>query len=161
MKTIEEEIWEYIDGGCDAAQSLEIETKIASNPEYHKTYSEFMQVHALISAEELDEPSMSFTRNVMEQVDLEIAPIALKTKVDHRIIYAIGGFFMLSILSIFIYVLLNSTYTMPEFKMPQMNMNFAMSQAATNLSVKAFLFLDLVLALVYFDRFLRKTLTSK
>jgi hypothetical protein len=161
MKTIEEEIWEYIDAGCDPAQSLEIEAKIASDPGYHKMYLECMQVQEMILAEELDEPSMSFTRNVMEQVNLEIAPVALKTKVDHRIIYAIGGFFIISILSVFIYALLNSTYSMPEFKMPKMKLNLALSPSATSLSIKVFLFLDLVLALIYFDRFLRKTFTHK
>lgn len=161
MKTIEEEIWEYIDGVCDPAQCLELKAKIDSDPLYHKTYAELMQVHELISAEELDEPSMSFTRNVMEQVNVEIAPVALKTKVDHRIIYAIGGFFILSILAIFIYAIMNSTYSMPEFKMPQWNFNMAMSAEATSLSMKVFLFLDLVLALIYFDRYIRRVLASK
>src|SRR4051812_21488564 len=161
MKTIEEEIWEYIDGSCDAAQTLTIEAKIASDAVYHQTYVELMQVHELISAEELDEPSMSFTRNVMEQVNLEIAPVALKTKVDNRIIYGIGAFFVLSILSIFIYAIANSTFTMPDFKMPKMNIDLAMSPAATSLSMKVFLFLDMVLALFYFDRYLRKTMTHK
>jgi hypothetical protein len=161
MKTIEEEIWDYIDGGLDAAQSLEIKARIAADPLYQRTYSDLMQVHQMISAEELDEPSMSFTRNIMEKVDLEIAPVALKTKVDQRIIYAIGGFFILPMLSILIYVLLNSSYTMPEFKMPDMHFNLTMSAAATGVLVKAFLFLDLGLAFVYFDRFLRKRIINK
>jgi hypothetical protein len=161
MKTIEEELWEYIDGTCNPAECLEIQAKIASDPIYQQSYSELMQVHQMISAEELDEPSMSFTRNVMEQVNVEIAPVALKTKVDHRIIYTIAGFFILSILAIFTYALMNSTYSMPEFKMPQINLIKPMSAEVTSLSIKAFLFLDLVLALVYFDRFIRKTITSK
>lgn len=63
MKTIEEEIWAYIDDACEPAERLEIEAKIASDPEYRQLHSELMQVHLMISAEELDEPSMSFTRN--------------------------------------------------------------------------------------------------
>jgi hypothetical protein len=161
MKTMEEELWEYIDGTCNPAECLEIQRKIDSDPIYQQSYSELMQVHQIISAEELDEPSMSFTRNVMEQVNAEIAPVALKTKVDHRIIYAIGGFFVLSLLAIFTYALMNSSYSMPEFKIPHLNLARAISPEATNLSLRAFLFLDLVLALVYFDRFIRKTITSK
>lgn len=161
MKTIEEEIWAYIDDACEPAERLEIEAKIASDPEYHRLHSELMQVHLMISAEELDEPSMSFTRNVMEQVRLEIPPVALKTKVDNRIIYSIAAFFTLSILAIFVYALANSSYSMSAFKLPEMNVDLAMSPEATSFSVKAFLFLDLALALVYFDRFLRKKLSTK
>lgn len=161
MKKIEEDIWAYIDDACEPAERLEIEAKIASDPEYHRLHGELMQVHLMISAEELEEPSMSFTRNVMEHVKLEIPPVALKTKVDNRIIYSIAAFFMLSILAVFIYALANSNYSMSAFKLPELNVNLAMSPEATNFSVKAFLFLDLALALVYFDRFLRKTLSTK
>lgn len=48
---------------------------------------------------ELDEPSMSFTRNVMEAVALQPAPVSLKTKVDNQIIFSIAAFFVLSILA--------------------------------------------------------------
>jgi len=161
MKTMEEEIWAYIDDACTPAEKLEIEAKMVSDPGYHQLYTELMQVHLMISAEEFEEPSMSFTRNVMEQVQLEIPPVALKTKVDNRIIYSIAAFFTLSILAVFVYALANSNYSMSAFKLPEINMSLAMSATATNLSVKAFLFLDAALALVYFDRFLRKKLSSK
>jgi hypothetical protein len=161
MKTIEEQLWAYIDGDCDPAEREHMEEKIASNPDYKKIYSELMQVHQMITAEQLDEPSMSFTRNVMERVGQEIAPVALKTKVDQRIVYAIAAFFGLSILLIFVYALANSNYTLSSFKMPEMNMNMTLSPAATSLSIKAFLFVDLILALVYFDRLFRKRLEHK
>ena len=161
MKTIEEEIWTYIDDACDPAERLEIEAKIASDPEYHSVHAELMQVHQMISGQELDEPSMSFTRNVMEQVKLEIPPVALQTKVDNRIIYSIAAFFVLSILAVFVYAIANSNLTMSQFKLPAMNLDLALSPETTSFSIKAFLFVDLALALVYFDSFLRKKLSSK
>jgi anti-sigma factor RsiW len=158
MKTIEEQIWTYIDGDCDPVEKLEIERKIASDPAYQQLYSEFMQLHALIEAEELDEPSMSFNRNVMEKVNLEIAPVALKTKVDQRIIYSIAAFFVLSTMSIVIYAIASSTFTMPQFDTSALHFDVGISAAMKSLSIKSFLFLDLVLALVYLDRVLRKRL---
>jgi hypothetical protein len=156
MKTIEEQIWDYLDGSCDAAERIEIATKIDTDPIYRTIYQELSHIHTLLTAEQLEEPSMSFTRNVMEQVQLEIAPVSLKTKVDNKIICAIGGSFLLSFLAIFIYALVNSTGSSIEFTLPALQFNIHISQYVTPLAVKIFLFVDLVLALMYFDRLLRR-----
>jgi hypothetical protein len=156
MRTIEEQIWDYIDGGCDAAERIEIAAKIDSDPIYRSTYEELSQVHEMIASEPLNEPSMSFTRNVMEKVQLEVAPVSLKTKVDSKIIYSISGFFLLSILAIFIYAIVNSSTSVPEFNLPEMHIDIDVTRYVTPLSVKVFLFVDLILALMYFDRLLRR-----
>jgi anti-sigma factor RsiW len=161
MKTIEEEIWEYIDGEADLAQQQIIAAKIATNPVYQKMHAELMQIQQLISAQELEEPSMSFNRKVMEAVDLEIAPVSLKTKVDTRIIYSIAAFFVLSIIGIFIYAISNSNFSLPEVKLPQLNFDLALSPEKTGLLIKAFVFVDLILGLIYLDRFLRRRLDHK
>lgn len=156
MKTIEEQIWDYIDGNCDAGQRSAIAAKINSDPVYRSTYEELNQIHEMLASEPLDEPSMSFTRNVMEKVQLEVAPVSLKTKVNNKIIYAIGGFFLLSILAIFIYAVINNTGSEVEFTMPQIHFNSDATRYLTPLSVKVFLFVDLILALMYLDRLLRR-----
>lgn len=161
MKTIEEEIWEYIDGEGDPEQRQIVEAKLAIDPVYQKTHSEMMQIQQLILAQDLEEPSMSFTRNVMDAVDLEIAPVSLKTKVDNRIIYSIAAFFVLSIVGIFIFAVSNSNLSLPEVKLPQLNFNIALSPEKTGLLIKSFLFVDLILGLIYLDRFLRRKMEHK
>ncbi|WP_214227300.1 hypothetical protein [Pedobacter sp. B4-66] len=104
---------------------------------------------------ELEEPSMSFTRNVMEQVKLERAPISLKTRVDNRIIYGIAAIFVAFIVGVFIYAIANTsvTYKLPEVKM---DLSGVVDKTLTPGFLIAFLFIDVIIALIYFDSILRR-----
>lgn len=109
----------------------------------------------LLKGMELEEPSMSFTRNVMEQVKLEKLPVSLKTRVDNRIIYGIAAIFGLFIAGVIIYAIANTTvsYELPEFKI---DFSGAVDKTLTPEFLIAFLFIDVVIALVYFDSILRR-----
>ena len=98
---------------------------------------------------------MSFTRNVMEQVQQEIAPVKLKTKVDNRIIYAIGGFFSITLLGLLGYAFATADF---KLKMPAVNMNFNIDALISPAFLMGFLFVNAALLLVYLDIFLRKGL---
>lgn len=158
MITMEEEIWDYIDGNSSPEQALSVQAKIASDPAYGSLYEELLAINDQMNGLELEEPSMSFSRNVMEQVKLEIAPVSLKTKVDTRIIYGIAAFFICFILSILGYILSNSTFNFTDIKF---NMGFQMEHIdfgkyVTPASIKIFLFVDLLLALAFIDSYLRR-----
>ena len=105
MNTIEEQLWNYIDGQCTANEKAEIEAKLAIDSNYQAVYEELLAVNQELNNLEFEEPSLSFTRNVMEQVKLEPRPVTLKTKIDKRIIYSIGAFFAISILGLFGYAI--------------------------------------------------------
>lgn len=109
----------------------------------------------LLKDMELEEPSMSFTRNVMEQVKLERAPISLKTRVDNRIIYGLAAIFATFIVGVFIYAIANTsfTYQLPEVKI---DLNGAVNKALTPGFLVAFLFIDVIIALIYFDSIIRR-----
>jgi hypothetical protein len=158
MITMEEEIWDYIDGNSSPEQALSVQAKIASDPAYGSLYEELLAINDQMNELELEEPSMSFTRNVMEQVKLEIAPVSMKTKVDTRIIYSIAAFFICFILAILGYILSNSTFDFTDIKF---NMGFQMEHIdfgkyVTPTSIKIFLFIDLLLALAFVDSYLRR-----
>jgi hypothetical protein len=154
MKTIEEEIWAYIDGNGTAEELQSIAKKIAADADYSQCFQELSKLNALMLADQLEEPSMSFSRNVMEAVAHEIAPKTLQTKVNHKIIMGIAAFFMLSLLAILIYAFANSDVS--GFTMPTYNTNFHLSSYITPTFLKIFLFFDVTLALLYFDRLLRR-----
>jgi len=109
----------------------------------------------LLKGMEMEEPSMSFTRNVMEQIKLEKQPVALKTRVDNRIIYGIAAIFGAFIAGVFIYAIANSTvtYELPKVKI---DLTGAVDKTLTPGFLTAFLFIDLVIALIYFDSILRR-----
>ena len=155
MNIIEEDLWNYIDGNCTSDEKLEIEIKIKANLQYSVTYKALLLVHKELNNLAFEEPSMSFTRNVMDQVKLELKPVALKTKVDNRIIYSIAAFFILTFAAIFGYVI--STIDLSfNFKLPQFNLDLYEHKIINPTSIKVFLMIDLVLALLYMDSFLRK-----
>lgn len=155
MNTIKEQLWNYIDGNCNFAEKIEIEAKIKADLQYSTTYKELLLVNNELSNLELEEPSMSFTRNVMEQVNLELKPVALKTKVDNRIIYSIGAIFILSIVAIFGYVVATADLNF-KFNLTQLNFDLYETKIINPTSIRIFLMVDLVLILIYIDSFLRK-----
>lgn len=160
MNTIEEQLWNYIDNNCTPKERATVEARLALDKAYQDLYQELLAVHQELTSIELDEPSMSFTRNVMEQVKLEPRPIALKTKVDQRIIGFIGAFFVLSLLAVFILAIANSKVNI-DFSMPKFNWNISMSKLANPTVLNVFLLVDLVLALIYIDSLLRKKRIQK
>jgi hypothetical protein len=103
---------------------------------------------------------MSFTRNVMESVALVPAPMAMKTKVDKKIIYSIGGFFVISLLALLGYVFYNANLEMPQFDL-KVNFDFNLEKYITPTAIYAFLFADLVIGLIFLDQFLRKKVAQK
>ena len=153
MTTIEEQIWDYIDGIGSAEYISEIEDKIASDEAYKAIYQELSALHQQIGDISLEEPSMSFSRNVMEMVSLEIAPASLKTKVDKRIIYGVSAFFIIAIAAIFIYAL-----SQLQFTGPKVTLTFNLTSYMTPTLFKGFLFADMIIGLLYLDRLLRKKL---
>lgn len=101
--TIEERLWDYIDGSCNGEEKTFIEQLIATNAEWKAKYKELLEVHQLMVNIELEHPSMRFTQNVMEEIGkYQIAP-ATKSYINKRIIWGIGTFFLLSIAGFLIY----------------------------------------------------------
>lgn len=156
MTKQEEQLWNYIDGLCNATEKAEIEAKLGTDTEFQQLYAQLLELNKrLMKDVEIDEPSMSFMRNVMAQVETEIAPVSLKTKVDQRIIYVIGGFFSLILLSTIVYAFATADFT---FKMPNIVSDLYLEKIFSPRVLTAFLFINVVLLLIYLDSFLRKGL---
>jgi hypothetical protein len=102
--SIEERLWDFIDGHALPEEKSAIEQLIESNIEWRNKYHELLDVHQLMSNSlELDEPSMRFTQNVMEDIaKYHIAPAA-NSYINKRIIRGIAAFFILTIVGFLIY----------------------------------------------------------
>jgi len=161
MTKQEEQLWDYIDGLSSETERAEIAAKLTTEEKFHQLYVQLLEVNQQLTTHlEIDEPSMSFTRNVMEQVQTEIAPIKLKTKVDHRIIYAIGGFFTLALLSILVYASITASADL-TMKMPTLDLENKFDGLMNATVVRIFLFINAVLLLIYLDSYLRKGMKKK
>lgn len=96
-------LWEYLDGIATASERTVIEKLLEDNEAWKKRYAELLQLNQEISASGLEQPSMRFTRNVMEEIArLHITPAA-RSYINNRIIWGIGLFFILMLAGILVY----------------------------------------------------------
>ena len=163
MNTMEEKLWNYIDGTCSDEEKKAIDILIVQDEVYRRKYEELLALNREFSKMELDEPPMAFTYNVMEAIRAEHAQQPLKAGIDKRIIKGISGFFIVSILLLVIYALsttrvapVNISGHLPDgLKLPDMK-NYLNKPV-----LEGFVFFDLVLGLFLFDAYLRKRGVSK
>ena len=162
MNTVEEKLWNYIDGSCPAEEQEAIRLLIEQDEVYRRKYQELLLLNKEFAAMELDEPPMAFTYNVMEGIRNENALNPLKARVDKRIIRGIGLFFVLTI-SVMLIIALSSIHwstaaagsTATKFELPNLSHYF------TGPAMQIFLFFDVVLALYLGDSYLRKKRMQK
>ncbi|MEI9810560.1 MAG: hypothetical protein WDO16_23295 [Bacteroidota bacterium] len=68
FNNLEERLWNYIDGTSNAAEKTVMEKLLQDNAEWRAKYQELLEINSLLQASELEEPSMRFTKNVMEKI---------------------------------------------------------------------------------------------
>ncbi len=104
LTDIEQRLWNYIDNTCNAEERKLVEVLLQNDEEWKKKYNELLKINQLTyESIELEEPSMRFTKNVMEEIaQLHIAP-ASKTYFNKRIINGVAAFFMIIIVGLLIY----------------------------------------------------------
>src|SRR5687767_287904 len=99
----EARLWEYIDGSGEVSERFVIEKLVAENKVWLEKYHELLELHQVMQSSDLEEPSMRFTKNLMEEISkLHIAPAA-KSYINKKIIWGIGGFMIAMIVGFLIY----------------------------------------------------------
>ncbi len=165
MNTIEEKLWNYIDGTCTPAEQDAITRLIEQDEVYGKKYQELMALNQEFANIELDEPPMAFTYKVMETIRTENAMQPLKAAIDKRVIIGIGVFFTLTILALlaFIFANINISLSAVDVKitLPASVKLPHISNVFSSQLFKWFLVFDVVLALVLTDGYLRRKKTAK
>ena len=163
MNLTEQRIWDYLDGTGTLQERELTERLIKSDPLYQQVYEECRSFNSLVSEADQDEPSMGFTRNVMERINLEPVPASFKSLIDKRIIFGIAAFFLFTItalLGVLFYQIdwsQTAGFKMPEFMMPSIDTGKYLNSSYINI----FFFVDIIIGLYLFDGFLRKRLNSK
>jgi hypothetical protein len=156
--TIEERLWDFIDGTCNAEEKTFIGQLIATNAEWKAKYKELLEVNQLMSDIDLEEPSMRFTQNVMEEIGkFQIAPAA-QSYINKRVIWGIGTFFLLSIVGFLIYGFgqVDWASTSGNSKMPIDFSKVDLSVFFNNTYTNVFMMVNAVLGLALLDMYLGK-----
>lgn len=152
---IEFHLWEYIDGISE--NPLAIEKLIAENAEWRVKYAELLQVQQLVQSSELEEPSLRFTKNVMEEIArLQITPAA-KKYINKKIIWGIAAFFITLIAGFLVYGFSQVEWSAGSSSGSPLDIDLAVvnfGQLFNNTFLNLFMMLNVVLGLFLLDRFL-------
>ena len=158
---IEKRIWEYIDGHCSPAEKAIIMQQIADNPVWNKTYSELMSLHEILQKEELEMPSLRFTKNVMEEIaQYHVAP-ATKNYINKNVIRGITGFFLVMIVGLFVYFVGQIHWSggstdnlVPAYSLDISKLNW--SKVLNNAYVNIFVGINVILGLILVDKYFQE-----
>ena len=155
---MEERLWEYIDGACPADEKLFIEQLIIDNREWKAKYDELLELQALLENHlEMDEPSMRFTQNVMEEIGKHYIAPAAKSYINKRIVWGIAAFFILSIVGFLIYGFgqINWSQSGGSSFIDKINFSkFDLGKAVNSTYAYIFMMINVVLGLVCLDMYL-------
>ena len=152
----EARLWEYIDGSAQASETLAIKKLIEENAVWREKYSELLAVHQMLQSSELEEPSLRFTKNIMEEISrLHIAPAA-KTYINKKVIWGIGGAFIAMIVGFLIYAIaqINWSEGTSDTSMGFDLTRIDYSKMFNNNLMNAFMMVNIVLGLIFLDRYL-------
>lgn len=79
MKCIgEEKLWEYLDGEITPSEKIMLETHLEKCDSCRNRLEELMLFDSEISSVVLAQPSLRFTKNVMELIEVELNPVVFK-----------------------------------------------------------------------------------
>jgi len=156
---METRLWEYIDGLSTTEEKGVIEQLLASQAEWRAKYAELLEVHQMLDLTELEQPSMRFTKNVMEEIaKYNIAP-ATKSYINTKIIWSIGLFFITLIVGLVIYGVAQIDWSAGGQTQNPIGVDFTAvdySPIFSNTFVNIFMMANVILGLMLLDRVLSK-----
>jgi len=158
---IEQHIWDYIDGLSTPAEKQMVEQLLQTDQEWMSVYQDLLGFNETINSTDImDQPSLRFTRNVMDEVaKYKVAPPS-SSYINKKIINGIAAFFILSIVGFLIYGIstidfsAQGTMKLPDTGIGSINFNWTKYFNSTVMNV--FLLLDTVAGLMLLDRYLRR-----
>lgn len=162
QQQIEQQLWAFIDGVSSVEERTAIEKLLASNQEWKKKYNQLLDIHQLMNSSDLEQPSMRFTKNVMEEISrYHIAP-ATKNYINKKIVWGIAGFFITVMVSFLVFGFMQIDWTTDTGTATNNYINLAnvdmgkidFSKIFNNNIVNAFMMVNVILGLVLLDRFL-------
>lgn len=155
QQNIEQQLWSYIDGFSSHEEKSSIKKMIETNLEWKNKYHELLEIHQLVNAADLEQPSMRFTKNVMEKIaQYHIAP-ATKNYINKKIIWGIASFFITLIAGFLIYAFAQVDWNFQDNSKPLIDFSTVdISKVFNNNFVNGFMMVNVLLGLVLLDRVL-------
>jgi len=151
---IDDRLWEFIDGQSSIEEKSAIEKLIETNKQWKEKYHELLELHQLVQSSTLEEPSLRFTKNVMEEIaKYKIAP-ATKAYINNKIIWGIGIFFITLVIGFLIYGFGQVDWKASDNNLPIDISKVDYGKFFNNTYVNVFMMINVVLGLMLLDRYL-------
>jgi hypothetical protein len=153
----EARLWDYIDGTCSDTERIAIERLIADHAALRARYQELLELNRLLNGVELEEPSLRFSKNVMEEIARNHIAPAAQSYIDKKVVWGILIFFGTVITAFLAYGFTQvdwSTASSPKSAFGVDLSNVDYSRIFNNNFVNGFMMANVVLALMLFDRYL-------
>lgn len=138
----EQMIWEYIDGSCNELIKEQVQQKLQTDVQWQNLYSELLALHKSIGTDiEIEEPSMRFTKNLMERLAADTIAKQSKSYFNPVVIRSISFVLITSIVFLLVYA----------FSAANWNKTTRLKYY-NNSTLHAFLWINIILGLVLIDR---------
>ena len=138
-----------------AVEGAVIDQLLEKDAGWKSKYSELLELNKLLQSDELEAPSMRFSKNIMEEISrLHIAP-ATRSYINKKIIWAIGIFFITLVVGFLIYGFGQMDWsTDGNSTIGDQLGKIDISKFFSNTWVNAFMMINVVLGLFLLDNFL-------
>ena len=151
---IQGQLWAYIDKACNDAEMQRIASLITTDKNWEAQYKELLAFHNELANIEAEQPSLRFTKNVMEAITAAKVAPAAKTYVNLWVVRSIVALFALLLVVVFIYILPGLNWATSPSTTSSTNFNF--SKINTDSWWEALVLVNIVLLIVLIDAVLRR-----
>jgi len=159
-------IWDFIDGRCSPEEKELVSQRLVRDQLWENRYSQLLSIDEMLKKDELEMPSLRFTKNVMEEIaKYQVAP-ATKSYINKNVIRVFAAFFLVMIVGLFIYFIGQIHWTnhssnnlIPEYSSDANKLNW--SKLLNNSYVNIFIGINIILGLILVDKYLREKKNSK
>lgn len=129
---IEQQLWDYIDGICSAADKTRIALLIAQDQTWGAKHKELLQLHTgIIHNIELEQPPVRFTKNVMEAIAVAYPAAAPKQYINRTLMRGIAAFFIVAIVLMVGLMLASTDWSAPAKEMAYTKIHLPQMQFST------------------------------
>lgn len=154
---METTLWNYIDGATGPDERQRVEELLRTDAQWQTCYAGLLDTHRLMQEDiSLNQPSLRFTQNVMEEIArLQVMP-AVKKYINPYVIRGIGAFFLVPIAGLLVFALTQANWSgaatagVPVPDLSRFNWSRLFNSAYTNI----LMMINIVLALMLLDMYL-------
>jgi hypothetical protein len=157
---IEIKLWNYIDGTGTADDKAFAEHMISTHAAWKEKYEELTGLHQQLSLHlETEQPSLRFSKNVMDAIHATKVAPATKAYINKNIIRGIAAFFILAVLLPIAYSLATADYSTASSSLPIPDTRW-LNDILTSNTFYVLSLVYIVLSLMLLDALLHKRHTN-